>query len=152
MNLVPAIKEARRQISKIKVKKDNQIRNLNFAFSTLSAYCNVYPNDESYSKIGKYTINDDIHILIYDDKIYESSDSVNVIPGLKVIIEQIIAINKHYEPEIISLEEGLKKMREMNDVCENCEGTGEIKKRACAEDEGTMYTCPICHGLRKIKK
>ena len=150
MNLVRAINDAKTQLNKIKTERDNQMRNLEFSFSTLSNYCNIYPQEE-YIKVGKYNINDSIHIYLFDNNVYESKKDVNVIAGLSVIRAQIDAIYEKYEPDISSLNEGIKTLRTMNNVCEHCNGIGFIKKRTCAEDEGEMYPCPTCKGTGKSK-
>ena len=152
MNLVPAIRETRIQLNKIKSERDSQIRNLNFSFETLSGYCNVYKNNEEYLANGKYSIDDTVHIFVFNDNIYESKDNVNIIAGLIAIRSQIDAVYKSYEKEISSLEEGIKTLREMNTTCEECGGSGFLKKRTCAEDEGEKYVCSFCKGTGKILK
>lgn len=152
MNLVPAIRETKTQLNKIKSERDSQIRNLNFSFETLSRYCNVYKNNEEYFANGKYSIDDTSHIFVLEDNIYEAKDDVNIIAGLVAIKSQMDAVYRNYEQEISSLEEGIKTLRTMNTTCESCGGSGFLKKRTCAEDEGEKYICPHCKGTGKILK
>lgn len=151
MNLVSAIKELKKELNRILNERDSQVKNLNFSFETLSKYCTIFKNEDKNYPYLKYPINDEIHIFITDNKIFESTSAVNVIPGLKIIKEQIEQIYKKYDLEIKSLEHGIYELQQMNDVCECCEGKKEIKKRVCAEDEGEMVPCPICKGTGKSK-
>jgi len=150
VNLVPAIRETRTQLNKVKSERDSQIRNLIFSFETLSAYCNVYKSNEEYFANGKYSIDDKTHIFIFEDNIYEAKDNVNIIAGLVAIKSQIDIVYQTYEQEISSLEEGIKTLREMNTTCEHCNGSGFLKKRTCAEDEGEKYVCSFCKGSGKV--
>lgn len=63
------------QLNKIKYERDSQIRNLNFAFETLSNYCNIYRDNEDYSINKRYSLDDTSHVFIFNNNIYEAKDN-----------------------------------------------------------------------------
>ena len=76
------------------------------------------------------------------------------------INEIINQLNKEKESINLDLSEKQKRMEEINitiksltDIlyktkiqCTSCNGTGQIFKRSCAEDDGEYKTCSKCHG------
>lgn len=142
MNLMVAINEMKSQIDKLTYEKAEVITNLIHAFHSLTKYCLIYeyiPNELLGTEFVKYK-----------EKYYFSNNKVNIIAGLRSILEIIEEEEKKYNSKIEELEQGLKVIKGMNTTCEKCSGSGKVKRpRANSYCEIEMMTCPVCHGSGK---
>lgn len=77
---------------------------------------------------------------------------VNLVPAIKAIKDQIRQIQHKHRKELEPYEESLDAMRKVNTACEQCEGTGRVFSRSCAEDDGDYHTCTSCWGTGVQKK
>lgn len=61
-----------------------------------------------------------------------SKEVLNLVPAIKSIEKGLNELNKKIQPYLDSLE----KLREINQACEYCNGTGRVlRNRSCAEDD-----------------
>lgn len=86
---------------------------------------------------------------------------LDLLDGIKALEKRRIEINQKYQVEMQGIEEALRLLREMNEVCEECDGQGwHLRPRACAEDDrpdpsdpNDRITCTHCHGTgRKFQR
>lgn len=79
--------------------------------------------------------------------------NLNLVPAIEEMARQINKVKQEYKTKINELEDGLKALRNLNTVCERCNGSGSIPKpRSCAEDDDRYpVSCPSCHGSGKSK-
>ena len=157
MNLVPAINQIESEIKRYKNMKDEKYRELRSAYYTFSRYCK--PCDCNVENKPDFILENifeekKVHCICCQDLGYLSiAGEVNVIPAMKVIIEEIKANDKKCKEEVHELEEGLKIIRDLNTTCERCMGSGKVyKPRANSYCERELAICPNCNGTGKIKK
>ena len=69
----------------------------------------------------------------------------------KDILSGEVKLRQNRIDEINVTVSSLEKIyNELTVICGTCNGKGEVKKRSCAEDEGTYYPCNSCNGTGKI--
>lgn len=91
---------------------------------------------------------------LYEDKCDCSNNTINLVPAIKEIENQIKRLTNEFQTNIKPFQDSLVQLRKINTVCERCSGTGKIlRSRACAEDDRpdpndpTDYIrCPLCYG------
>lgn len=85
---------------------------------------------------------------------------MNLVPAIQEMENAIGRLKHEYEIQIKELQNGLKALRQLNTVCEKCDGKGTIlRSRACAEDDRPdpndptdWRKCSECHGSGKANK
>ena len=73
-------------------------------------------------------------------------ERLNLIPAIRGIEKQISVIKAKHAQELRPYEESLKHLRELNDICEKCNGTGKVYKMSYLEDESEYVKCEACNG------
>ena len=73
-------------------------------------------------------------------------EGLNLIPAIRGIEKQISVIKAKHAQELRPYEESLKHLRELNDICEKCNGTGSVYEMSSLEDEGQYAKCKACNG------
>lgn len=89
-----------------------------------------------------------------------ATDKLNLLPAIYGIEAQIRELTAEFNHKIKPYQDSLKALREINEVCEKCGGTGRIlRSRSCAEDDppdpndpNDYNICPVCHGTGLSKK
>lgn len=88
------------------------------------------------------------------------SKDTNLIPAITAMVKQRDSYIYSMNRKISEMDEGLKILRRLNTVCEECGGGGWIlRSRACAEDDRPdpndprdRKVCPICGGSGRARK
>lgn len=78
-----------------------------------------------------------------------SKPDINLVPAIREIEEIIRNLKSKHRKELEPYEQSLDALKNINTACLNCNGTGKVFHRACAEDEGDYYTCEECKGTGK---
>lgn len=145
MDLMVAINEMKLQLRALNCEKSEVITALIQSFNSLTKYCLIFdyiPNELS----GK-------DFVEYNGNYYFSNNKVNIIAGLRCIIDIIEEEQKKYDSQIEELQEGLEVIRGLNTVCETCNGRGKIRKpRLNSYCDIEMIPCVICQGSGKRVK
>lgn len=79
---------------------------------------------------------------------------MNLVPAINEMQKEISNLELEYAGKLKELKDGLRALRQLNTVCEKCEGKGKyLRSRACAEDyrpdpndPSDYKTCPECNG------
>ena len=69
--------------------------------------------------------------------------NMNLVDVIKAIEQKQIELGYEFEEKIEAYEEALVALRNLNTVCEKCNGEGTRWKRMCAEDEGGKWRCEL---------
>jgi len=68
-----------------------------------------------------------------------------------IITKEILTKEKELQEINITIANLTKIINNVELICNKCNGTGKIFKRACAEDDGDYYMCNNCNGKGRIK-
>lgn len=85
---------------------------------------------------------------------------LNLVPAIKEIEQQIRDMEYKHKQTIQPYLDSLSALREINQVCENCNGDGMVlRPRACAEDDAPdpsrledYIVCSVCNGSGRSQK
>lgn len=65
-----------------------------------------------------------------------SKEVLNLVPTIKSIEKELNELAQRYNKKIQPYLDSLEKLREINQACEYCNGTGHVlRSRSCAEDD-----------------
>lgn len=65
-----------------------------------------------------------------------SKEIFNLVPAIKAIEKELSKLADEYNRKIQPYFDSLEKLREINQACEYCNGTGHVlRTRSCAEDD-----------------
>lgn len=76
---------------------------------------------------------------------------VNLVSAIRKLEEEKREIQKQYKENIAGLDIAIAKCRELNTVCEKCNGVKGSECRACAEADREWHKCSACNGSGKAK-
>lgn len=83
-----------------------------------------------------------------------SKEILNLVPAIRAIEKEIGKLADDYNERIQPYFDSLEKLREINQACEYCNGTGHVlRSRSCAEDDrpdpndlNNYIKCRVCKG------